>query len=351
MTRVPMPVYVVLGLLSSGYLIYLLGPILTPFLVAAMLAYLGDPLVRGLQRLKISRSWAAIWVFSLIILFLVLLALVGIPILHRQFVQLLANFPLLLESLEARWLPWLQQLVGDPDLALDLSAVKAQLTQYWQEVSQFAPNVLSLVSRSGLAVAGWLMNLILIPVVTFYLLRDWERVQEGIMQLLPKSWRGRVTLLGKECDEVISAFVRGQLLVMLALAVFYSVGLSLVGIKLALLLGLLAGLANIVPYLGFLLGIIAASVAAFFQFQSLPVLGCVWAVFLLGQLLEGMLLTPWLVGDRIGLHPVAVIFAVLAGGQLFGPVGVLLALPVAAVIMVLLRHIHDHFWSGHVERN
>jgi predicted PurR-regulated permease PerM len=140
--------------------------------------------------------------------------------------------------------------------------------------------------------------------------------------------------------------MKGQLLVMLALAIVYASGLWLVGLDLALLVGMIAGLASIVPYMGFIIGIVVAGIAAFMQFNDPIVLGYVGVVFIVGQLLEGMLLTPLLVGDRIGLHPVAVIFAIMAGGQLFGFVGILLALPVAAVIMVLLRHLHDGYKSS-----
>jgi predicted PurR-regulated permease PerM len=163
-----------------------------------------------------------------------------------------------------------------------------------------------------------------------------------IRGLLPRDREARVMTLAGECHEVLGAFVRGQFLVMVALGVIYAAGLMLIGLELGLLIGLIAGLAAIVPYMGFVIGIGAALVAGLFQFGGdlYPMVGIV-AVFMVGQALEGMVLTPLLVGDRIGLHPVAVIFAILAGGELFGFTGVLLALPVAAVIMVLVRHVHD----------
>lgn len=184
--------------------------------------------------------------------------------------------------------------------------------------------------------------MVLIPVVTFYLLRDWDILMAKIRRLLPRKREALTIQLLGECHEVLGAFMRGQLLVMLALGIVYAVGLMSIGLELGLLIGLLAGLASLVPYLGFVVGISAALVAGLFQFgvEWYPLLGIV-VVFSIGQMLEGMLLTPLLVGDRIGLHPVAVIFAILAGGQLFGFTGVLLALPVAAVIMVLLRHVHE----------
>ena len=202
--------------------------------------------------------------------------------------------------------------------------------------------VLSQATASSLALIGWLANLVLIPVVSFYLLRDWDVMMGKIRSLLPRDREERVVALAGECHEVLGAFVRGQLLVMVALGVIYAAGLMIVGLELGLLIGLIAGLAAIVPYMGFVIGIGAALIAGLFQFGGdlYPMVGIV-AVFMVGQALEGMVLTPLLVGDRIGLHPVAVIFAILAGGELFGFTGVLLALPVAAVIMVLVRHVHD----------
>jgi predicted PurR-regulated permease PerM len=192
-------------------------------------------------------------------------------------------------------------------------------------------------------VLGWFANLVLIPVVTFYLLRDWDRIVQGVHESLPRSWEPTVVRLVRECDEVIGAFIRGQLLVMLALGACYTVGLLLVGLDLALLIGTLAGLASVVPYLGLVLGLGAASIAALVQFGEWLPVAWVVAVFLVAQLAEGMYLTPRLVGDRIGMHPVLVIFAVMAGGQLFGFTGVLLGLPVAAVVLVLLRHVHERY--------
>ncbi|MEH6473635.1 MAG: AI-2E family transporter, partial [Halopseudomonas sp.] len=183
----------------------------------------------------------------------------------------------------------------------------------------------------------------LIPVVAFYLLRDWDRMVAQVGALLPRSIEPHVNRWASECDEVLGAFIKGQLLVMLCLGAFYAIGLGLVGLDLALILGVVAGLASIVPYMGFIIGIGASLIAAMLQFNELYYLLLVGLVFGAGQVLEAVVLTPVLVGDKIGLHPVAVIFAIMAGGQLFGFTGVLLALPVAAVVMVLLRHLHQGY--------
>jgi predicted PurR-regulated permease PerM len=239
-------------------------------------------------------------------------------------------------------LPWTQAKLGLADGFWKFDKIKAAISEHMGQTGDIVSVILSQATASSLALIGWLTNLVLIPVVCFYLLRDWDVMMAKIQSLLPRHREERIVKLAGECHEVLGAFIRGQLLVMLALGVIYAAGLMLVGLELGLLIGLIAGLAAIVPYMGFVIGIGAAITAGLFQFGGdlYPMLGIV-AVFMVGQALEGMVLTPLLVGDRIGLHPVAVIFAILAGGELFGFTGILLALPVAAVIMVLVRHMHD----------
>lgn len=330
------------GLFFAGWLIYLLTPILSPFLIAMLLAYLGDPLVDLLQRWKLSRTWGVVLVFALFGLILLVLLLVLVPLLGKQLVRLYELAPQMLDWLQHAALPWVQAQLGLAEGFWRFDQLKAAFSEHLGKTTDIVGAVLAQASASGLALLAWLGNLLLIPVVSFYLLRDWDLMVARLRGLLPRNREGVVVRLLGECHEVLGAFLRGQLLVMLALGVVYALGLMLVGLELGLLIGLLAGLASIVPYMGFVVGIGAAVTAGLFQFGGdfYPLLG-IAAVFMAGQLLEGMLLTPWLVGDRIGLHPVAVIFAILAGGQLFGFTGVLLALPVAAVIMVLLRHVHD----------
>lgn len=330
------------GLLLLGWLLYLLLPILSPFLVGILLAYLGDPLVDRLERFKMSRTAGVTVVFALFSLLLLILLLVLVPMLGRQLSHLYQMAPQMLDWLQGTALPWSQQQLGLSDDFWQVEQLKEAFSEHLGKTTDVLKAVLAQATSSSLALLAWLGNLLLIPVVAFYLMRDWDLLIERIRRLLPRQREALVVKLVGECHEVLGAFLRGQLLVMLALSVIYSVGLMLVGLQLGLLIGVLAGLASIVPYMGFIVGIGAAIVAALFQFglDPYPLVG-IAAVFMVGQLLEGMLLTPLLVGDRIGLHPVAVIFAILAGGQLFGFTGVLLALPVAAVIMVLLRHAHD----------
>ncbi len=329
--------------LIVAVLLYLLEPILFPFLTGMLLAYMGDPLVDRLERYGLSRALSVTLVFSVLTLVFVCLLLLLLPQLGSQLDNLTGQVLLLFDWLKQELIPGLERLSGMDLSELDIDKLRALLAQYGSGGEGLLTNVLGQASRSGLALVGWLVNLTLIPVVAFYMLRDWDQMMGQISAILPRNIEPHVSRWARECDEVLGAFIKGQLLVMLCLGLFYSIGLALVGLKLALILGLLAGLASIVPYMGFIIGIGASLVAAMLQFDELYYLVLVALVFGVGQLLEGMLLTPVLVGDKIGLHPVVVIFAIMAGGQLFGFNGILLALPVAAVIMVLLRHLHEGY--------
>lgn len=330
------------GLLLLGWLFYLLTPILTPFLIAALFAYLSDPLVDRFKT-KMPRILAVALVFAGLLLVLLFLVLLLLPSLARQLTTLYAKLPAYIDWIQDVIIPWLRTRLGIEEPALDLGVLRRAITEHWSVAGGVATEILATISRSSLAFFGWLANLVLIPVVTFYLLRDWDVLVARLRDLLPRSVEPTVTAMARESDEVLGAFLRGQFLVMLGLGAIYSIGLWLVGLDLALLIGVVSGLVSFVPYLGFVIGILAAGIAALVQFQDMYHLLLVLLVFGGGQVIESVLLTPLLVGDRIGLHPVAVIFAVLAGGQLFGFFGILLALPVAAVLMVALRHAHGRY--------
>lgn len=332
--------------LVSGGLIYLLSPILTPFLVGALLAYLADPIADRLEEAGLSRAVSVVIVFIVMSALVFLLFLLFIPKLGLQLQILIERIPQAIQLIEQQVMPWLITTFSLDPAMFDFAHIKTLILGDLQKTGDVMAQLVGGLTRSGVAIAAWIANLVLIPVVTFYLLRDWDVMIEKVKHLLPRNVEPKVSLWASECDEVLGAFMKGQLLVMFALGAVYSIGLWIVGLDLALLVGMIAGLASIVPYMGFIIGIVVAGIAAFMQFNDPIVLGYVGVVFIVGQLLEGMLLTPLLVGDRIGLHPVAVIFAIMAGGQLFGFVGILLALPVAAVIMVLLRHLHDGYKSS-----
>jgi predicted PurR-regulated permease PerM len=332
--------------LLLGALLYLLAPVLTPFAVSALLAYLGDPLVDRLERRRLSRTLAVTLVFALMALAVVVAVLLLIPMLERQILRFIEQLPRYIAWLQETMLPWLEQQFGVDIERFEPANLVAMLRQHWAQAGGIAAAVLGGVSKSGMAVILWITHLVLIPVVTFYLLRDWDVMVERIRELLPRSVEPAISRLARQSDEVLGGFLRGQLSVMLALGAIYTIGLSLVGIDLALLIGMLAGLVSFIPYLGAIVGIGAGIIAALVQYGDLWHVALVVGVFAIGQTIESFALTPWLVGDRIGLHPVAVIFAILAGGQLFGFLGVLLALPVAAVVMVLLRYAHEQYTAS-----
>lgn len=323
--------------LSVLVLLYFLGPILTPFVIGAGIAYLGDPLVDRLETLRIPRMLGTAIVFAVLFGGLVLGLILLVPVLQQQVLTFAHNVP--------EWLRWLQE-VGLPRMGvrlpagvrLDVEGLRNVLTRNWSEAGDVATTVLGRVGHSTPALLAFLANLLLVPIVTFYLLRDWDLMVARIRDLIPRRLLPQTLNFARETNAMLNALIRGQLMVMAALALVYSLGLYFAGLNLALLIGIVAGLISFIPYLGLTAGLLASSIAMLVQTEDLVSLWKIGAAFGVGQILEQGVLVPLLVGDRIGLHPVAVIFAVLAGGQLFGFIGVLLALPVAAVVAVLLRH-------------
>lgn len=335
-------------LLLTGWVVYLLAPVLSPFVGGAVLAYLGDPLVDRLEEKGVNRTIGVSLIFLLFTTIAVLAVLMLIPMIQKQVVIVYQSVPEFITWLNVTALPWLEANVGLSLEALEPEALLSTLESHMGQASSIVAEILKSVGSSSLAMALWLTNLVLIPVVAFYLMRDWDIMVGHIQDLLPRKRVNVINQLAREMDEVLGAFLRGQLLVMLALGIIYSIGLWWVGLNVALVVGMIAGLASVVPYLGFIIGIASAIITALVQFGDVTTLVYIAIVFGIGQALESMLLTPLLVGDKIGLHPVAVIFAIMAGGQLFGFVGILVALPVAAMIMVLLRHAHYRYKQSNV---
>ena len=327
---------------ATGFLFYLLAPVLTPFLLAALLAYVGDPLVDRLEARKLSRTLAVTLVFTGLTLFALVLLLILVPLAEKQLSAFFGSLPAYIDWLQNTAMPWLQQRLNLAETP-DIGDLKQAVQENWQRAGGIAVKLIGSITQSGSTLLQVLANLILVPVLTFYLLRDWDVLVARVRELLPRHIEPLVSQLSRDADEVLGAFMRGQLLVMLGLGLIYSIGLWIAGLHYALLIGMIAGLLSFVPYLGVIIGIVLAGIAGVFQFDSITDLWPVAVVFGIGQLVESFLLTPYLVGDRIGLHPVAVIFAIAAFGQLFGFFGILLALPAAAVVMVVLRYVHTQY--------
>ena len=326
------------------WIVWLLAPVLTPFACAALLGWLGDPLVDMLEARGRSRNVAVTMVFSLMLLLLVLVLVILVPLIESQVATLVQSVPRYRDWLLDTALPWIERRSGmQLRVWLDMDRIVEFVRTHWEGARGVATTVLGYVSRSGFAVFGWIANLLLIPILTFYFLRDWDALVARVRLMIPRDHVATVDRLARESNEVLTAFLRGQLLVMVVLGVMYGVGLWAVGLDLGILIGIIAGLLTFVPYLGPASGVILGVLAALFQYGDWQHVAAVLAVFGAGQVIESYWLTPKLVGDRIGLHPAAVIFAVLAGGQLFGFLGMLLALPMAAVANVLLRFRHERY--------
>jgi len=319
-------------------LLYVLSPILAPFLFAAILAYISNPAVSWLERHRLPRPLGAVLVMLLLGGLLVLLLLILLPLLVKEVRLLSDRLPGFLAQLDNNLAPWLKARFG-VDLQFDPAGLRKLFSENLQGADGLGMKLLTSLRIGGLAVLGFVVTLLLVPVVLFYLLRDWNGLLAQIEELLPRRWHPQLSGIAREIDVVLAEFLRGQISVMVLMSVLYVCGLWLAGLEFALPIGVITGMLVFVPYVGVLTGLVLATVVALMQFPSIGGIVPVWIVFAIGQTLEGMLVTPLLVGKRIGLHPVAVIFALLAFGQIFGFFGVLLALPASAALLVGLRHL------------
>ncbi|HJV27209.1 MAG TPA: AI-2E family transporter [Aromatoleum sp.] len=319
-------------------LFYLLAPILAPFAIAAVFAYIFDPAVNWMARRRVPRAAAVLLVILGGGLALLLLLVILGPLIYREAIALVRRLPDLIELINQRVAPLLMSRFG-VDLQIDAASARSWVAENWASAQDFIPIVLGQLRASGSALIGLVASLFLIPVVMFYLLQDWPRMLAGLQDIIPRPALEPTTRILTQIDSVLSEFLRGQLSVMLLLAVYYSIGLWLAGLDFALPVGVITGLFVFIPYVGFGGGLLLAIISALLQAEGWPPLIGVAVVFGLGQLIESFVLTPYLVGERIGLHPLAVIFALMAFGQLFGFVGILIALPASAAILVGLREV------------
>ena len=341
--------WIIGSLLIAGWLIWLLAPVLTPFMISALMAYMADPIVSRLER-WLRRDVAVSLVFLVVVALLVLTLLLIVPLLVRETADLFNRLPSYLEQLQARFAPLLEEHFGwslDRE-TFDTARVRDLLEENLAHVATAGRATWSYLSESGGRFLIWITGLFLVPLVTFYLMRDWHRLLDLLRDMLPRNIEPTVVRLTRDCDEALGGFLRGQLLVMLSLGVIYALGLWLVGLNNGIAIGMIAGLVSFVPYLGAITGVLLAGVTAIIQNFEFWFLFSIAVVFTVGQLIESFLLTPNLVGDRIGMHPVLVVFTVLAGGQLFGFIGVLLALPVAAAGTVLVRFFYRGYKQSRV---
>jgi predicted PurR-regulated permease PerM len=327
------------GVLAAvAAVLWLLAPVLAPFLVGAILAYALHPAVEKLAARRVPRVVAVLLVEVAVIVALLALLLLIVPVLSKEIPLLKAQIPVLADKLNTTVAPWLAQF--GIKVSLDVPSIKAFVVKYLDaNLDDWLATALASARIGGSFVLAIVGAAILVPVVLFYLLLDWPQIVARAQELLPVRARAQVIGFLDECDRVLGQYLRGQLLVMAVLAVYYAIALTIAGFDLALPVGVFTGLAIFIPYLGFGLGLVLALLAGLLQFASLYGVIVVAVVYGIGQVVESLFLTPRLVGERIGLAPLAVIFALLAFGHLFGFVGVLVALPASAVALVALQRL------------
>jgi len=321
--------------------------VLTPFLVGAILAYLGTPLVDRAAARGVPRAVGTLLVVLAFGLAIFALFLVLVPLVQAEVALAVRRLPDLLSQLLAQATPWIEERLGI-HIAFDLDTLRDFVSENAQSAQELSLKVLSGVRAGSRIVLALLVNLALIPVVMFYLLRDWDMIGERLFMLVPRHWLPKTRAIAGDIDRVLAEFLRGQIMVMIVLAVYYAIALTIAGLDKAIAIGLLTGLLVFIPYVGFGLGLTLGVLAALLQWTGWPGFVAVLAVYGIGQLIEAYVLIPYLVGDRIGLHPLAVIFALLAFGQLFGFAGVLLALPASAALLVGLRHLRMAYFASPV---
>ena len=318
--------------------LHFLGPVLTPFLIGAIFAYLGTPLVDAMHRRGVPRAAGTTATVLLFGIAVIAVFLVLIPLVQAEFSLAIKKLPELAGRLVANISPWVEENLGIT-IAFDLATLRDYLAEHEESAKALTGRLLAGLKAGSMLALTIIVNAALIPVVMFYLLRDWSIIWERIFELVPRRWRAKTRLITGQVDEVLAEFLRGQGLVMVSLALYYIIGLSIAGLQYALPIGILTGLLVFIPYVGFGTGFVLGMLAALLQWHGIGPFLAILSVYAIGQVLENYVLIPWLIGDRIGLHPLAVIFALLAFGTLFGFAGVLLALPASAALLVGLRHL------------
>jgi predicted PurR-regulated permease PerM len=326
-----------------------MAPILTPFVAASIFAYVCQPLVTKLSGNKISRTTASLTVMLVALGTFIVILLILFPLLSSEITLFVSRLPDLLDTIQTRLLPLIEKQLG-VELRWDAAVLKSIIVDHYQTAGSVAGKVIPWLTGGGAVLINLVLNLLLIPLVMFYLLRDWPQLLMKMDALLPRLWYSKTRQIVMEIDAMLGQFMRGQLLVILLMCVYYVFGLWLVGVEFALPIGLVSGLLVFIPYVGMMVGVGLATLVALGQFEVWSAVIWVWLVFGIGQAIEGVIVTPRLVGERIGLHPLAVIFSLLAFAQLFGFVGVLLALPIAAAILVCLEHIKVEYLKSRFYR-
>ena len=324
------------GLIVIGFALKVLAPILLPFVVGFAVAYFLDPIVQWLDKRGVGRPSATILVLVVFSAVVILVLMLVLPLVQGQVVSFAQKAPDMFRLLQDRVMDLVARVSAQLS-AGDVERLKAAAGGVAGDVLKFVGALAARAWSGGLAFLNLLSLIFISPVVAFYILRDWDKIVTKVRGWLPRDHVKTIEGLVREADAMIAGFVRGMAMVCLILAAFYGTALTLIGLEFGLVVGLIAGLISFIPFVGAAVGFVVSVGLAMVQFSDLMPIALTAGVFIAGQVIEGNFLTPKLVGERIQLHAVWVIFALLAGGLLFGFVGVLLAVPIAAVIGVLVR--------------
>ena len=334
------------GIAAAGFLFYLLRGALMPFALALAIAYLLDPVADRLEATGLSRGIATLVILLCFFVILALAILTLVPLLGPQLVRLVEELPSYFRKMSDLFSPLINQVLSRLD-GQQLNGIQEAATGYADVVAGWAVNLLQRVWAGGLAVIDLISLFVITPMVAFYLLRDFDKIVAKLGSLVPRPYSKLVNGLASESDHVLGRFVRGQALVALVLGVFYATALSIAGLRFGLAIGVLAGVINMIPFVGSLVGFVIAVSVAIAQYDHWVMWVVIASIFVFGQVVEGNFITPRLIGDAVGLHPVWIIFALLAGGNLFGITGVMLAVPAAAIIGVVVRRSILHYRQTH----
>jgi predicted PurR-regulated permease PerM len=329
-------IFWLLGIVALGVFLYAVKAILLPFVVAVIVAFFLDPAADVLERLKLSRNLATLVITAVFFVIFAAITVLVAPLLYDQLLTLAHQIPGYIDFVNHSVVPYFSDILTrfDPDA---LAKAKESVSGASVHIFGFVAKFLSGMLTSGIAVVNLLSLIFITPIVTFYILRDWDCITAKVVSFLPKKHKDVVCEQASLIDRALSGYIRGQTNVCLILGVFYAVGLSLLGLDFALLIGIATGLLCFIPYVGVFFGLIIGTLVAYFQFSDISSVLAVVAVFLVGQFLEGNFLSPKLIGDKVGLHPVWIMFGLLSGAAMFGFIGVLVAIPISAILVGLIR--------------
>lgn len=331
------------------FTLYLLKAVTIPILIAVILAYLLDPLIDKLETYKIGRSPAIILLTLITVFILLIAALILLPAIEGEIKTAINKLPAYVEVFQSEALPRIEQIISKvlPGKSISLSSMIAEgesaLRKAPVDIWKSLLSGMTSTIKSTLSLIISIIGAMIIPLYLYYILKDFDSFKEKIISIIPPRNRANVLEKAGETDEVLSAFIRGQMMVCLILAILYAIGLAVIGIDLAIVIGFLSGALFIIPYLGTVIGLLLASTAAYLQFHDLNHLLYVASLYGAVQILEGFIITPKIVGEKVGLHPLAVILAVIIGGELFGFLGILLAVPAAAVLKIFASSAEEQY--------